>query len=280
MMPIACLICGERDVAAVFTYGAPDAYEAAVGVAHDGYARAWVRCAGCGFHYSRYSRAPDSLDRIYDLEYRNAERSFRPDGPEAAFRKIVALPPEQSESRQRIAAIRGAIARLQDESVLHRWTERPLRLLDVGGASGVFAYLFQDADWRAEIVDPGEQGRFVRSFGIAYHQRRFDESFDGGCYHLLSMNYVLEHSADPRHILTAARERLLPSGLLYVEVPDELAFTRKPLDDDIFNSCHLWMFGPRSLQRLLADAGFEALSLTRGRSPRGHYALAMLAWAP
>jgi hypothetical protein len=280
MMPLACLICNESEAVTVFAYGAPDAYEAAVGVARDGYARAWVRCAGCGFHYSRYSRAPDSLDRIYDREYRNAERSFRPDDPEAVFRKIVALPPEQSESRQRIAAIRGAIVRLQDESVLHRWTERPLRLLDVGGASGVFAYLFQDADWHVEIVDPGEQGRFVESLGVTYHQRRFDESFEGGCYHLLSMNYMLEHTVEPRRILAAARECLHSSGLLYVEVPDELAFGRKPQDDDIFNSCHLWMFGPRSLQHLLTDAGFETLHLTRGRSPRGHYALGVLAWAP
>jgi hypothetical protein len=94
------------------------------------------------------------------------------------------------------------------------------------------------------------------------------------------MNYMLEHSVEPHHILTAARKRLHPSGLLYVEVPDELAFLRKPQDDDIFNSCHLWMFGPRSLQNLLADAGFETLQLTRGRSPRGHYALGVLAWAP
>lgn len=280
MTPSACLICGERKATTVFAYDGPDAYEAAVGVTPEGYARAWVRCTGCGFHYSRFSRAPDQLDRIYDREYRNTGQSFRPDGPEGVFRKIVALPPEKSESAQRIAALRSAIARLQDDQVLERWVQRPLRLLDIGGASGVFAYLFQDRDWRAEIIDPGEQGRFVEAFDIVYHARRFDESFNGGPYQLISMNYMLEHVADPARILAVARARLDRSGLLYVEVPDELAFARKPQDDDIFNSCHLWMFGPRSLQCLLAEAGFETLTLTRGRSPRGHYALGVLAWAP
>jgi hypothetical protein len=280
MTPSACLICGEREATTVFTYDRPDVYETAVGVTPQSYARAWVRCAGCGFHYSRFSRAPDQLDRIYDREYRNAAQSFRPEGPEEVFRKIVALPPEKSESAQRSAAIRAAIARLQNDAVLESWPQRPLRLLDVGGASGVFAYLFQDADWRAEIIDPGEQGRFVEAHDIVYHARRFDESFNGGPYQLISMNYMLEHVADPARILAVARDRLSRGGLLYVEVPDELAFARKPQEDDIFNSCHLWMFGPRSLQRLLSDAGFETLSLTRSRSPRGHYALSVLAWAP
>lgn len=279
MTPASCLICGERDATPVMAYDEPDAYEAAVGIERDGYGRAWVRCTGCGFHYSRFNRAPDRLDRIYDLDYRDTTRDFRSEGSEARFRQVIALPFEESESLQRIKTIRQAIKRLQDQSILARWTDRPLRLLDVGGASGVFAYLFQDEDWRAEIVDPGAQGRFIEAHGVAYHQKRFDQTFDAGRYHLLSMNYLLEHVANPRQVLSAAREQLYAPGLLYIEVPDELAFGRRPKDDDIFNSCHLWMFGPRSLQQLLREAHFEPLVLNRGRSPRGHFALSVLAWS-
>lgn len=280
MTPRSCLICGNHEAATIFTYVAPDAYEVAAGVGPKDYSRSWVRCVKCGVHYSRFSRAPDQLDRIYDQKYRSTAESFRLSSPEEVFRKVIALPPEKSESLQRISAIRQAIGRLQDDAVLARWTNCPHRLLDVGGGSGVFAYLFQDADWRSEIVDPGEQGRFIEQHGVAYHQRRFDELFDGGPYQLITMNYMLEHVADPGRILSVARRRLDRNGLLYVEVPDELAFAHRPQDDDIFNSCHLWMFGPGPLQRLLAAVGFEILMLTRGRSPRGHYALRVLAWTP
>jgi len=277
--PVACLLCGERSAATVFTYDRPDAYEAAVGVDDGGYARAWVRCAACGFHYSRFSRDPEQLDRIYDQAYRDAASGFRSERSEAIFQRVVALPPEESESLQRVEAIKQAITRLQSEEVLQPWPQRPLRMLDVGGASGVFSYLFQDDVWRAEIVDPGQQGRFIEAHGVGYIQGRFESTLDVGPFHLISMNYLLEHVGDPRQLLATAHGHLHEPGLLYVEVPDELAFEHKPKQDDIFNACHLWMFGPSSLQQLLAEADFEPLTLTRGRSPRGHFALGILARA-
>lgn len=280
LAPGECLLCGARDAATVQAYEAPDVYEAAVGVGAENYRRAWVRCEGCGFHYSRFSRDPAILDRIYDRDYRDSGRSFRTEEAEATFARIVALPLSQSESRQRVAAIKQSVARLQEQDLLAGWRRRPLRLLDVGGATGIFAFLFQDQDWRSEIVDPGVQGRFVEGHGVTYHARRFDGEFEAGPFDLVSMNYLLEHVADPRALLATAREQLAEDGLLYVEVPDELAFGRKPKEDDIFNACHLWMFGPGSLQRLLAEQGFEALWLNRGLSPRGHYALSLLAWRP
>jgi len=306
MTPQACPLCGQREAKLVFSYDEPDAYELAVGVKREGYARAWVRCAECNLHYSRYSREPDRLDRIYDRAYRDAGHSFRPADAEATFRAVIALPPEQSESVQRAHAILDTVERLQAQAVLEPWEERPRRLLDVGGASGVFGYVFglvaaecatrdyvthsrverqeladldtQRADaWSVEIVDPSAQGRFIEAHGVTYHQRRFDCSFDARPFHLISMNYLLEHVADPGAVLAAARGHLVASGLLYVEVPDEIAFRRVSKHDDIFNSCHLWMFGPDSLLQLLDAADFEPLAITRSRSPRGHFSLSVLA---
>jgi hypothetical protein len=270
----------------VFHYDAPDAYETATGVTTDGYARAWVRCGGCGLHYSRYSRDPALLDRIYDRLYRDAGQSFRPCDPEATFRRVVALPPEQSEALQRAETLPCDLARLTAQTLLAPWPKRPYRMLDVGGASGVFAYQARQVTeragepWQVEIVDPSVQGRFIEGHGVTYHARRFDEAFDAGRFHVITMCYLIEHVADPLAVLATAREHLVESGVVYVEVPDAIAFERCPKDDDIFNACHLWMFCPSTLLRLIEAAGLTPLTLARSRSPRGHFALRVLARRP
>lgn len=277
MTPNECLLCGASECTPLLTFAEPDAYERAVGVTAEGYLREWVSCNACGFRYSRYSRDADILDRLYDDAYRDSGVSWRVQSAEETFRRVVALPADQSETVTRCMGVKAALARLAEDGIHTRARHRPARLLDVGGATGVFAWLFRDADWQAEIVDPGRQGRFVEAHGIAYHQRRFDRDFQGGPYELVSMVYMLEHVRDPREVLAAAKGILAADGLLYVEVPDEIAFEKKPAEDDIFNSCHLWMFGPASLTRLLGSCGFDPLELSRLKTLRGHYALTVLA---
>jgi len=277
LTPQACVLCGDDRRAPLVRYEAPDAYEQAVGVASDNYHREWVTCSGCGFRYSRYARDPDVLDRLYDDAYRDTGAAWRGGSAEETFQRIVALPPEESETVARCGAIKSTIARLAKDDIHTLPERRPLRLLDVGGATGVFAYLFRDQDWSADIADPSAQGTFIAKHGVTYHQQRLDAAFCGAPYDLISMIYVLEHVRDPRMVIEQAHRVLDASGLLYIEVPDEIAFEWKPPDDDIFNSCHLWMFGPVSLTRLLDACGFDPLEVRRIKTHRGHYALTALA---
>jgi SAM-dependent methyltransferase len=277
VIPTTCPLCAESRYEPVFRYHQPDRYEGAVGVTAAGYARQWGRCGGCHFAYARYSRDPDLLDRLYDEAYRDAASAWRGESAEDIFRRVIALPAHESETLKRCTWIKTTLARLAEAEVHALPDRRPWRLLDVGGATGVFAYLFTDDDWRAEIIDPGLQGRFITQHGIGYHQRRFDGEFRDGPYDLVSMVYVLEHVHDPAAVVQQAHAVLSESGLLYVEVPDEIAFEAKPQEDDIFNACHLWMFGPTSLVRLLSSCEFDPLELRRIRTQRGHYALTVLA---
>lgn len=271
--PAACLICGAAGHAPVFTYAAPDDYERTVGVETNGYARAWARCIHCGFHYSRYGRDAEILDRIYESAYRNASAAWRGQDVRATFARVTALPAAQSETKQRIAWIKGALAQHGVGQV-----NGHASLLDIGGASGVFAYEFQDDRWRSAVVDPSESGRFLEEdHGIPYAQAAFgpglfDQSFD-----LVSLVYVLEHLRAPEEALRNARHAVSSRGGLYIEVPDARAFAHKPAEDDIFNSCHLWMFDPQSLNTLLARTGFRVLAQDQRQTARGHFALMALA---
>ncbi|KIL97767.1 hypothetical protein CCC_00828 [Paramagnetospirillum magnetotacticum MS-1] len=276
--PDRCLICGAPDAQLLLAADQPDSYERRVGVTEDGFARAWVRCTGCGFHYSRYSRDPQILDRLYEDGYRDAAAAWRGATTEEVFRKVIALPDDQSETRARIRWIKQGIAQAQGADLIH-WPAAPWRMVDVGGATGIMAYEFRDSQWLPHVVDPAPEGRFVEAYGIPYIQAPFRAGLLDAPVQMASLVYVLEHLRDPEQALRDVASGLAPDGLVFIEVPDALAFGRKPAEDDIFNSCHLWLFDPVSLLALLARTGFEALQLARIRTIRGHYTLMVLAKA-
>ena len=78
-------------------------------------------------------------------------------------------------------------------------------------------------------------------------------------------------------ILKQLRQDMYKESFLYVEVPDSISFSLKSADDDIFNSCHLWMFSAYTLTELLRQTGYEICTLKRVCTLRGHYALMALA---
>jgi SAM-dependent methyltransferase len=198
---------------------------------------------------------------------------------EAMFEKVVALPDGKSETKRRVRWLRDTLEDLRGSGLLPA-AEGRQRFVDIGGANGIFAYEFQNANWQAHIVDPSAQGTFIeRKAGIPYAQAfyragLFDHGFD-----LITLIYILEHCENPLALLQEARADLEPGGALFVEVPDALAFHRRPPENDIFNSAHLWMFDPISMSRLFEQAGFEILSFHRLLLIRGHFVLMALARA-
>ena len=272
-------MCGGTAFETVCAYDRPDCYETAVGIGPEGYDRRWVRCRGCGFYASHYSRAPESLDRLYERAYRDAASAWRSGTTEEIFLRVAALPDDQSETRPRVRWIKNTLADL-GQAGFFTPGRPPFRMLDIGGATGIFAYEFQrdDPDWRAHVVDPAEDGCFIETrLGIPYCRDPYRPGLFPEPFHLISLIFVLEHLLDPVAVLEAVRRDLAPNGALYVEVPDASAFRFKPTTDEIFNSCHLWMFDPTSLNRLLERCGFETLALRRIQTVRGHYALIALA---
>ena len=277
MYPEACLLCGSRGRETVLAFDRPDQYEVALGVTEEGYARSWERCGECGLHYSRYSRPPGLIDRIYEQAYRDARAPWRGETVRDTFGRVIALPAAQSETKARVRWIKERIAAISAAGFAMT-AGAPWRLLDVGGASGVFAYEFSDERWQAEVMDPSTAGRFLaEEYGIPYRERPFGPGAVEPVYDMISFIYTLEHLADPLAALRTARDGLRGGGLVFIEVPDALAFRVTPAEDEIFNSCHLWMFEPRTLADALAACGLELFALERVRPVRGHCGLMALA---
>lgn len=270
-MPDFCIICGASERRPVVSYDVPDVYERAAGLPAEGYWREWVSCSNCGFHYSRYSRAGDFFDAYYARGYRSSS-VVRDETAYARFKRIVSLPKSESETHTRIDWIKKVLATARD------WGGRSCNLLDIGGASGVFAALFHNEQWNSVVVDPAEEGLFIKKkLGITYIAAPMEKVELETQFQLASLNYVLEHLVDPTVVLRRIRRLLSPDGMLFIEVPDVSNFETLPEEHDIFNSCHLWMFGRTSLEALLNQVGFKVCSIKVGTVKRGHRGLMLLA---
>ena len=272
-----CLLCGDKRFIKIFSYQEPDRYEHAIGVKARGYFRHWVRCLNCSFYYSVYSRPRNFINKIYQSVYRDCAASWRKETAEEIFRKIIALPKRKSETKQRVAWIKNAIGKAWDNS-LAKQPKAPFAFLDIGGGAAIFAHEFKDQLWKPYITDPATNNSFVKTkLHIPLIQNFYQPGQFRKKFTFISLIYVLEHLENPITILKKIRKDLTEKSVLYIEVPDSIAFRLKPKDDDIFNACHLWMFDPETLTRLLKECGFEILALKRLKTMRGHFALMALA---
>lgn len=273
----ACILCNSEEHDVVFSYNEPDQYEKAVGVNKKNYLRQWVKCKKCGLHYSIYSRDKEILDKIYVSAYRSENSPWRKGTPEEVFERVIKLPGKESETKLRVKWIKDNISSLWQSGIVRK-NNAPYKMLDIGGATGVFAYEFQDKDWISNAIDPDEGGRFMEKkhkikFAQDYYRpNRFSCKFD-----LICLVYVLEHLRDPISLLKSLRGDMTENSFLYVEVPDAISFKLKPKEDDIFNACHLWMFDPNAMATLLNKCGYQIFCLNRLKTIRGHYGLMVLA---
>ena len=207
------------------------------------------------------------LSTLYQGDYWN--RTY-PNGPEPIFRKIMALPPERSDNRQRVARIE---AYWQAEG-----GAAPRTLLDIGAGLAVFPAAMREMGWSASALDPDPRA--------ADHARKvalveglvcdFLKDPAPGRYGLISLNKVLEHLPPEPMITMLARTRdaLADGGIVYVELPDgEGALADAGPDREEFFIEHYCAFSMTSLALLARRAGLRLDHLERVREPSGKYTL-------
>jgi trans-aconitate methyltransferase len=91
-------------------------------------------------------------------------------------------------------------------------------------------------------------------------------------YDLVIAGEVLEHVPDPGSFLSGCRDLLTPGGELCVTVPNACSpkiAVRALLGYEAVHPDHYTYYGPRTLRRTLAGAGFEVFSLATYLAPPG-----------
>jgi 2-polyprenyl-3-methyl-5-hydroxy-6-metoxy-1,4-benzoquinol methylase len=97
-----------------------------------------------------------------------------------------------------------------------------------------------------------------------------------GTFDAIICGDVLEHLADPEHVLRALRERVAPGGVLIASLPNAAHWTaRRELlrgrfpqaDHGIFDRTHLRFFTRSTARELLGRSGYDVIAETPVAAP-------------
>jgi 2-polyprenyl-3-methyl-5-hydroxy-6-metoxy-1,4-benzoquinol methylase len=153
------------------------------------------------------------------------------------------------------------------DTVIPFFTDRQVRLLDIGCSTGHLLALFKERGYHNVVgLDPSpvcaETARML--FNIPVWIGSLSDTprliGDGPLFDSLLLSGVLEHIRDLGPILTQMRKMLKPHGLIYIEVPDATAFSHWPdAPFQQFSNEHINFFSAISLTNLMQRYGFVPL---------------------
>jgi 2-polyprenyl-3-methyl-5-hydroxy-6-metoxy-1,4-benzoquinol methylase len=142
---------------------------------------------------------------------------------------------------------------------------RPRRALDIGCGDGEFLGVLHQLGWECHGTELTEvtarrasavAGLRIRTGALA------SDSFEPETFDVVSLWHVLEHLPNPDRTLRDCASWLREGGLLLLAVPNLDSWQARLFRGAWFHldpPFHLHHFGPRSLARALAAAGFEVL---------------------
>lgn len=143
---------------------------------------------------------------------------------------------------------------------------RPESLLEIGCGGGFFLEAAREAGIAVHGIEPaGDGADFARrNMGLDVTSGLFENVVPPGRFDTVCAFHVLEHVEDPDAFLAKARDILPERGWLALEVPN-IESTRARRDgSEWFNlvpQYHLWHFSPRTLTRIVEEAGFALISV-------------------
>ena len=195
-----------------------------------------ARCGACRFAWT--IATIDAPEALYDDEYYD----------EGGYDGYLVPSARRFEAARRLRWLLGH--------------ERPSTLLEAGCAAGFFVEAAVAAGISATGIEVSEaMATYARDeLGLAVRHGRFEAHDHDADVDAVCAFHVLEHVEEPRAFLDAARRALRPGGLLALEVPniESPAARRGGLAwRGLQPEYHRWHFGPRSLERIVADAGFR-----------------------
>lgn len=241
---------------------APDRYERAAGIGERDYRRRWVGCPACRALCDVHLSPEAAKLEAWATNYYSREEG---DDLATRHRKIMTLPPTQSDNRQRARRVAGFLAGWKGVAPTPR-------VLDVGAGTGVFlSALMEEMACEATAVEPSETAcAFLREIGkFRVVGELFTPALALRDFDLITFNKVIEHIPDPRPVLECAASAVSPRGLLYVEVPHRLSARVHPPEHFILGALHWHLYAPSTLCLLLERTGWMPLECRTIFEPSG-----------
>src|SRR3989338_9158934 len=173
-----------------------------------------------------------SLAEFYDKEYRKLYSGTE-------------KPTEQFFLEQRTFG-RDIVAFLSGE--IFGGETRGKKIFEVGCGAGGILESFRETGNEVFGCDYGRKYiKYGKEKGLLIVEGGVESLRAFGAADVIILNHTLEHLRNPRLELSKIRELLSPHGVLYIALPGIFSI----------HNTHVWHFTLKTLNRLLADAGFK-----------------------
>jgi 2-polyprenyl-3-methyl-5-hydroxy-6-metoxy-1,4-benzoquinol methylase len=174
----------------------------------------------------------------------------------------------------------------------------PGALLDIGAATGIFLHLARERGWNPTGIELCAERAEAASkeFDVPIVPGLFTaEVFDGQRFDAATMLDVVEHTTEPLAMLKNAHAVLRPGGAVFIAVPNQQCLltvlvnayarlggplAKTKLLPRLYVPIHLHYFTPRTLTKLVTDAGFRVVRLRHAPVYLGRYDMSLLMKLP
>lgn len=201
-----------------------------------------VMCRNCGFVYTSPRPNLQALLDYYTQSSFASGQTYHDIDPSSRHGRLTA---------ERVSFIQSCLAEFPGG-----------RLLDIGASFGDLLMALNSPGWDLFGLEPSQRAvELARAHGLdMIHSDIESIDIDGlGRFEAVCMISLLEHLYDPKLAMSRVAELLKSEGVLVLEVPDS---TRPfPTVAEFYSFEHLSHFTLGSLSRLLAQFGFEVVSI-------------------
>ena len=142
------------------------------------------------------------------------------------------------------------------------------RLLDVGSGAGTFLEAARRAGWEAVGVEVSHTAAaHSRAQGFEIFCGELEQAnYAEGSFDVVIASEVVEHVRDPKAMIEAIARVLRPGGLLWATTPHGRGLSARLLGVNWSLVCppeHLQLFSASGMRKLLSDAGFRQVTLSK-----------------
>jgi len=232
----------------------------------DNYKRNILKCTICGHFLSIHKMSQKSFyeDDYVSSNYKDGTGIYN------TFKKIISLPHDMSDNRQRVKRILNFFSTPDKK----KNSKKP-NVLDVGSGLCVFLYEMKKYNWQCTALDPdirnvkhAQNNVGIKALCDDFMNLNNTETFD-----LITFNKVLEHVIDPIEMLKKSKCFLKTDGIVYIELPDGEKAIYEGFDREEFFIDHHHIFSSTSFSIMIDQAGFEMINIGRLREPSSKYTL-------
>ena len=270
MKAVDCYLCGSGNSEILFKQGGADKYLMAIFEKLPEKDLNWMICKDCSFVYRSPVLEENEYIRLYEKYDSNI---FVDTTPDAYFDKIISLPLDKSENKQKIEWLKYVLEKKSPDKIS--------TVLDIGCGGGTLLYSLHERIPSLEIfgveLNPGYADLAKRRLegeirNESYSSGVFNKKFD-----LIINTKVLEHIPDPLPFLSEIAEDLIEDGFFFIEVPDVSDMYNLSSDNERFSIPHIFFYSRKTLTFLLNRVGFSVLDARVYKATRNRAYLQIVA---